>query len=85
MSRKPKKKPTSLEAAIRKEIANIKRLFLIPMRVTIVARDPNNPEAEIVFSDDDMDGLIATLIRRRDGVVDSQSAADNLASVGPAA
>lgn len=72
---KPKKKPT-IEQFMRAQITRIKAA--VPgMKVTIVARFPMDPDAEIVFSDDNVDGVIHTLQRRRDEVVASQQGKSN--------
>ena len=68
-----KQKPT-LEQFFRRQIKQIRKAFLVPMRVTIICRHATEAEAEIVFTDDNMDALIATLQRRRDAVVASQRA-----------
>lgn len=73
--RAPKPKPTT-EEFFQKKIREIQALFPgIHMRVTIIARYPPDPDAEIVFSDDDFDNVIKVMQRRRDGVVASQEAA----------
>lgn len=71
----PKPKPT-VEEFFQKKMREIQALFPgIHMRVTIIARYPPDPDAEIVFSDDQMDHVIAVMQRRRDEVVASQEAA----------
>lgn len=71
----PQAKPT-IEEFMRATIRVIHAAFLVPMKVTIVVRHPLNHDAEIVFSDDDMDALIETLQRRRDAVIASRPVAD---------
>lgn len=72
---KLKKKPT-IEQFMRAQITRIKAA--VPgMKVTILARFPMDPDAEIVFTDDNMDGVIHTLQRRRDQVVASQQGKSN--------
>lgn len=71
---KVNRKPT-VEQFMRAEVTRVKTRFP-GMNVTIVARYPPDPDAEIVFSDDNIDGLIHTLQRRRDAVVASQASAE---------
>lgn len=35
------------------------------MRMTFIARDPNTPEADILVSEDDLDGIAALIERSR--------------------
>lgn len=71
--RKPHRKPT-LPQYMRKQIETIRKAFRVPMRITIICRHPTDKEAEVVFTDDNMDTLIEVLTRRRDEVVASQAA-----------
>lgn len=71
----PKSKPT-LQEFLTAKLVEIRSIFIRPHAITIVARDRANPESEVVITDDDMDGRIAALIRRRDGVVATQAAAN---------
>jgi hypothetical protein len=70
--KKRDRKP-NLEQFMRAKIDGIRKAFTVPMRITVIARNPADPNAEVVFSDDSIDGLIATLQRRRDEVVASQA------------
>lgn len=69
---KARDRKPSIQQFMTAKIASIKKAFRIPMRVTIIVRDPAEPEAEIVFSDDDFDAVIQTMQRRRDAVLVSQ-------------
>lgn len=67
MSEKP-----SIENFMYEKIRSIRSGFDIPMRVTIIVREPANPELEVMFTDDDIDGLIEVMQRRRDAILASQ-------------
>lgn len=66
------KRKQDLVPYMQRIIRKIKAAFLAPMRVTLIIRHPVDDEAEMVFSDDDFDAVIAMMQRRRDGVVESQ-------------
>lgn len=71
----PQPKPT-IEEFFRNKGQEILDLFPgASMRVTIIARQPQDPDAEIVFSNDSPDHVIATMERRRDAVIASQEEA----------
>lgn len=79
MSRKKRNKPKTVVPKktvpefMTAKIREIQSKFTVPMRVTIIARYPADPDAEVVFSDDTIDHVIAVLQRRRDAVVASQA------------
>lgn len=54
------------------KIREVKKAFLAPMKVTLIVRHPTDDDAELVFSDDDFDAVIAMMQRRRDAVVAAQ-------------
>lgn len=76
-------KPT-IEEFFRNKVQEILDLFPgAPMRVTIIARQPQDPDAEIVFSNDRPDDVIAVMQRRRDAVIASEEEAKSAPSVDP--
>lgn len=44
---------------------NIAPLFKPQMQLTIIARDPSNPEADVLVTNDDLDGLAALIERSK--------------------
>lgn len=40
-------------------------LFLEQMNLTIIARDPSNPEGDVLVTNDDLDGLAALIERSK--------------------
>ena len=54
------------------KVAAIRKACTIPMRITIIVRNPAHTELEAIVSDDNFDQLIECMQRRRDAVVASQ-------------
>jgi len=52
--------------AITDHLSQIEKLFTKPMKFTFIARDPSNPEMDVLISDDDFDEVKALISRRQD-------------------
>lgn len=54
-----------LHSAIVSHCKAIEDLFSVPVKVTVVARDPTNPEMEVVVTSDSYDAVIEAINRSR--------------------
>ena len=50
--------------AVTEHLGQIEKLFNRPMKFTFIARNPSNPEMDVLISDDDF-GEVKALIKRR--------------------
>jgi len=69
---KARDRKPNLQQFMQAKAAGIRKAFTVPMRITIIARNPADANGEVIFSDDDIDSLIALMQRRRDAVKASQ-------------
>lgn len=54
-----------LHMAIVQACRDIEDFFSVPVKVTILARDPNNPEMEVLVTSDTEDGIVEAVNRSR--------------------
>jgi len=59
--RKRSQKP-NIQQFIGQKRLEISKAFSRPMKISVIARDPENPEAFVIVSDDSHEGLIGLLL-----------------------